>query len=231
LDFNDYLNDVWYAVSNSKELQTCTPESIFDAALQAAASGLTIGNNKANLVPRAGKVKFEIGYEGQVELLKRVAKIKTRDEDVIREGDKFSWSFNKKSTPEGLKAVAEYEIEKNASAGRKIIGAYCYVMLEDGNSYIRYMDRAQISLYQRDTVFWKTWEDKMALKTVIRELTKVLYKRYDNKSNILEVLTADDVGEFMDEPSNIPLKPALTLCKAEQKNELPVSSSEESTLI
>lgn len=214
--FNDYLNDVWYAVSNSKELQVCTPESIFDAAMQAAGFGLTIGRNKANLVPYGNKASFQVGYEGFVELLKRVAKIKVRDEDVIRQGDEFSWSLSKKSTEDGIKSVASYSFERKATGNAKIIGAYCYCVLNDGNSYILYMDMIQIQRHRKETVFWKTWEDKMVLKTVIKELTKVLYKRYDNESEILDIISEDDAREFegQKEPTNInPLeeRPVLTL--------------------
>ena len=221
--FLDYLNDVWYAVSNSKELQNCTPESIFDSAMQACGYGLTIGRNKANLVPYGSKASFQVGYEGFVELLKRVAKIKVRDEDVIREGDNFSWNLNKKSTEDGIKSVASYNFERKATGNAKIIGAYCYVMLEDGNSYILYMDMTQIQRHRKETVFWKTWEDKMVLKTVIKELTKVLYKRYDNESGILDILAEDDAREFSgveeikDVSSKTEEKPILTLSKPKEE--------------
>jgi recombination protein RecT len=224
--FSDYFNDVWYEVSNSKELQACTPESIFDASMRACGYGLTIGKNKANLVPYGSKASFQVGYEGFVELLKRVVKIKSRDEDVIREGDEFSWNLNKKSTEDGIKSVASYNFDRKAKGNAKIIGAYCYVLLDDGNSYILYMDMMQIQRHRKETMFWKTWEDKMVLKTVIKELTKVLYKRYDNESGILDVIAEDDAREFggmaeiKDVSNKAEEKPILTLSKPKIEKEI-----------
>jgi len=68
-----YLNQVMLVVANSPKLQTCTPQSIFTAAMRAATLRLSVdpGQGQAWIIPYGNVASFQMGYRGVYELALR----------------------------------------------------------------------------------------------------------------------------------------------------------------
>jgi recombinational DNA repair protein RecT len=206
--FNDYANDVIYAVSKSPELSKCTPDSIVDSALQIAKAGLYIGGNITHLVPFGTTCSFQIGYQGYGLLLSRIVKIIGMYYDVVYEDDKFEAKQTESATEQGLKCIATFSRERGAS--NKIKGAFCYTKLADSNSFIDYLEINELDKYRKEWdresksfkikkggQFW-SWEREMFSKQIIKIQHRRIHKFYDpqNNQNELDVASEDATNEM-----------------------------------
>lgn len=228
--FEDYANDILYAVKNDEKLQECTPDSIFDAAMQAAKVGLSIGGNVASLVPYGKKCSYMIGYDGYAILLSKLCPIKFQIYDVVRKGDKFDLK-NKISTDENgiLKSTAIINFEPNSKKGDEITGAFAYIAMSDGNSfgielstkeldkYRMEWDKQQKKMVLKTSVFWTNWTVEMYSKQIMKVLRRKLCKTYAGtagRDDIIEIIGDDENNEMKvvnesNEPKNTtPLQPA-----------------------
>lgn len=191
--FEDYANDILYAVSKSEDLAKCTPKSIIDAAFQLAKCGLSVGGNIGHLVPFDGKCTFQIGYEGYSVMLSRTVGIKKQMYDVIYNEDTLEQEPQKITVDENgeLKSIAKFSLTRG-SVQKTLKGAFAYLMLADGNSFFLYMPIEEINKYKPQKVsgsFWGKWDNLMYSKQVYKILARKLCKFYCNtKPEIIEVI-------------------------------------------
>lgn len=81
------------AFSQNRELQKCTPQSIFASVIVAAQLGLEIGvAGQGYLVPYKGSCTFVPGWQGLVDLVSRSGRATVWTGAVYR-GDKFDWAL------------------------------------------------------------------------------------------------------------------------------------------
>ncbi|MAF04380.1 recombinase RecT [Herbaspirillum sp.] len=93
------------AFSQNRELQKCSPQSIFGSVVVAAQLGLEIGvAGQGYLVPYKGSCTFVPGWQGLVDLVSRSGRATVWTGAVYR-GDKFDWALGDrpfvKHQPEG----------------------------------------------------------------------------------------------------------------------------------
>lgn len=203
--FEDYANDILYAVSKSEDLQKCSARSIVDSAFQLAKAGLSIGGNVGHLVPYNAKegvnwvkkCQFQVGYAGYSLMLNRVIGINKQLYDVIYEGDEIDYPPQTMSTDENgnLKSVAKFNL-KISGKKHKIIGAFAYILLKDGNSFFLHMDISEINKYKPEKTsssFWGKWDELMYAKQVYKVLARKLCNFYCQTSpEMLEVVGEDE---------------------------------------
>ena len=203
--FEDYANDIMYAVSKEPKLQSCTASSIVDSAFQLAKCGLSIGSNIGWLVPFGSACQFQIGYEGYSLLLNRIAGIKHKIYECVYKDDAFEYIPTKKGVDENGDFYAKASFSMNAGKEHKeIIGAYAFISLKDGNSFIKYMNLEEIKKYKPKSssgMFWGTWDDIMYSKQVYKILARELLKFYCNTNqnvsqDIIDVVAEDENREI-----------------------------------
>lgn len=148
-------------------------DSFKRAIINVAAIGLSLNPIKklAYLIPRKGKVCLDISYIGLVTLAVDEKSIKWAQAEIVRENDHFV--FN------GIGEKPDHEFKPFSEDRGKIIGAYCVAKTNQDEFITIQMSIKQIyEIRNRSESFksgsgpWKTDEEEMIKKTVIRRAYK-----------------------------------------------------------
>jgi recombination protein RecT len=150
-------------------LQKCDPSGVIQEALKAAVLKLPISKSLgfAYLVPYAGKVQFQIGYKGMIQLAMRSGQLKVLNADLVYEGEYQGYD----------RISGELDI-CGKRTGNQIVGYFVYMELVNGFRKIEYWSREKIishaeaksPSYKNKRSAWFTDFDAMAKKTVLRSL-------------------------------------------------------------
>ena len=165
-----YVNSVILAVANSPTLQKCSSVSLISAALQAAALRLSCDPQmkQAYLVPFKGKAVLIVGYKGLYDLAVRTGRYRYIHVHPLH-GEQ-SVSFDP--------FTGKPELVGHGSAMDPINGWMASFQMMDGYSKTVAMSKAEIHAhaeqysagYNRSDSAWKTNEESMERKTVLRQL-------------------------------------------------------------
>lgn len=152
------------------------PASLLGAVMMAAQVGLdpTNGLNQCALVPRKGKVCFDIMYEGYVELGYRSGMMESLVARTVYEKDTFSLKYG---LNEELVHIPYLDGDPGESKGYYMVGK-----LKGGGNIIVYMTKDQVRKIRdrysvaynaglkgsRQDSPWFTSEDRMGEKTVVK---------------------------------------------------------------
>jgi recombination protein RecT len=154
------------------ELQACTWQSLWDAALRACRDGLLPDGVEAAVVPFKSKAQYIRMYGGVLRQFRRSGQFKWLKTDVVREGEKFEhWVTN---------AGEHFLHIPGDDFNAPITWAYALATTLDGGEFCKVMSRAEIDKHrsfsraQRDDSPWKVWFEAMAQKTAIIQLAKIL---------------------------------------------------------
>jgi phage RecT family recombinase len=154
------------------ELQACTWQSLWDAALRACRDGLLPDGVEAAVVPFKSKAQYIRMYGGVLRQFRRSGQFKWLKTDVVREGEKFEhWVTN---------AGEHFLHVPGDDFAAPIVKAYALATTKDGGEFCKVMSRAEIDKHrsysraQRDDSPWKVWYEAMAQKTAIIQLAKTL---------------------------------------------------------
>ena len=149
--------------------------SLCDAVLSALNLGLSFQPSlgQAYLVPRKGRVCFQLGYRGLMELARRSGGVVLMASELVYPGDRFEVVLG---TDRRLLHVPDVW-----GAGRTydaMLGAYATATLTSGAVDFEVMSKAEIER-RRDVSMsksgpWSAWPEEMARKTVMRALLKRL---------------------------------------------------------
>lgn len=163
-----FISSCMTAVNSNKLLQNATPESVYGAAMMAAAVDLPINQNLgfAYFVPYSGQCQFQIGYKGFVQLAMRSGQYLKINVVDIKEGQL-----------EVVNPITE-EYKFNTPKSDKVVGYMAYFKLVNGFEKYLYMSVEEIkkhSLAYSKTArssngLWSTNFDAMACKTVLKRL-------------------------------------------------------------
>ncbi len=158
-------------VNASPQLQKCEPNSIIAACITAAALDLPIERNLgfAHIVPYGEQAQFQLGYKGFIQLAVRTGQYRFINCAVVYEGE---LEFHNKLT-------SEITLKPENKKSDKIFGYTAYFKLSNGFEHAVYWDAATVEAHARRyskayakgyETPWKSDFDKMALKTVIKDL-------------------------------------------------------------
>lgn len=163
---------------NSKILESCDPLSFIEAVMQAAQLGLEPNTSLGHcyLIPYGGKVSFQMGYQGYLELVQRSGRVTKISAHTVHENDVFDFAYGMddylvhkpvlKDRGEPIAYYATYKLI-NGGTGFEIMS------VEDINAH-----RDQFSKASRNGKSpWQTSYDSMAKKTVLLKLMKYLPKQ------------------------------------------------------
>lgn len=213
LDIDRMVKLVLYSFDQNPDLLKCTQTSLFAAVKQLVELGLEPGGVRglAYLIPYRVKgadlgrlCQLIIGYKGLILLAKRAgadteARIVYANEHSGKDG-KFKIGF-------GLNPVLEHEpamFDRGAP-----VGAYALVRLANNKTHVEFMTWADIqriktrALANKSDSPWKTDEEEMARKTVVRRSMK--YQELSPQMAAAnEVLAAEErevIGETIRAPN------------------------------
>ena len=163
------------ALSQTPELQQCSPKSFLGAMMQAAQLGLEPNTplGQAYLIPYRNKgqleAQFQIGYRGMITLAYRSGITITAHE--VHENDKFSYSYG----------LDESLVHEPALSDRGAVTAYYATYhTKDGAKGFIVMSKEDVTAHKNKyskaagSSFspWSTNFDSMAKKTAIKQLLK-----------------------------------------------------------
>lgn len=165
------------AVSNTPQLQSCTPKSFLGAMMNAAQLGLEPNTplGQAYLIPFKNKgvleCQFQIGYKGLIDLAYRGGDVKTIMAQTVYENDEFEFEFglspqlkHKPAKENRGKAIWYYAVFKLVNGGE----GFEVMSVEDVKEHAKKFSKAYDSSFSP----WKNNFDEMAKKTVIKKVLK-----------------------------------------------------------
>lgn len=166
-----FLSSMLDLYSGDSSLQSCRPESVIRECLKAASLNLPLVKTLgfAYVVPFKNEPTFVIGYKGLIQLAQRTGQYLNINADVVYEGE-----LKSKNKLSGM-----IDISGQATSD-KAVGYFAYFRLINGFEKTYFMTKADVEAYAKryspsyNASFspWKNEFDKMALKTVIRQLIK-----------------------------------------------------------
>lgn len=166
------------AVSNTPDLEKCTPMSFIAALMNAAQLGLEPNTplGQAYLIPYKNKKKgvlecqFQIGYKGLIDLVYRNENVQTIQAQVVYENDEFEYELGLNSD---LRHVPAW------SDRGEMIYVYALFKLQNGGYGFEVLNReAVVAHAERYSPAygsyspWKTDFEAMAMKTAIKKVLK-----------------------------------------------------------
>lgn len=155
--------------SGDDYLQKCDPQAVALECLKAASLKLPLVKSLgfAYVVPFKNVPTFTIGYKGLIQLAQRTGQYKTINADCVYEGELVG-----KDKLSGMIDLS------GARTSDKVIGYFAYFKLLTGFEKILYMTKEEVEAwgakyspsYSSSSTPWKKEFDKMAMKTVLRQL-------------------------------------------------------------
>ena len=155
--------------NSDKYLQQCDPKQVFGECLKAVSLKLPINKQLgfAYVVAFKGIPQFQIGYKGLIQLCMRTGQYKHINAGEVYEGEYKG--FNK--------LTGELDISGERTSNT-IVGYFAYMETLNGFSHSVYSTNQEVQKHAEkyskshnsSNSAWKTEFDKMAVKTVLRNL-------------------------------------------------------------
>ena len=161
-----FISALMAVFRGNKQLQECDPQSVLNAAMDAANNNLMVGGTlgHAYILPYGKKATLIISYKGLIQLAIRSGLVKTINTGVYREGEVR------------LNKVTGKLIEGKQTSTAKVYVAYIELtdgftkaMMMTGEEVRAYAQKYSAS-YRNKKDIWRTNFDEMAEKTVLRRL-------------------------------------------------------------
>ena len=182
------------AVSNTPDLQKCTPMSFIAALMNAAQLGLEPNTplGQAYLIPYKNRKKnciecqFQIGYKGMIDLVYRNENVQTIQAQVVYENDEFEYELGLDSKLRHIPALSDRGEMKFVYALFKLQnGGYGFEVLSR-EAVVEHAQRYSPSFDGYSP--WKTDFEAMAMKTAIKKVLKFA----PLKADILRAIASDE---------------------------------------
>lgn len=164
-----FLSSMIDLYSGDTALQKCDPEKVALEAVKAAALHLPLVKalGYAYVVPYKNVPTFTIGYKGLIQLAMRTGQYKIINADVVYEGELKSL--------DKLSGIPDISGQRTSD---KVVGYFAYFRLINGHEHVFYMSKEDVQKhaerfspsYNSGYSPWKTDFDKMAMKTVLKQL-------------------------------------------------------------
>jgi len=164
---NQFLTSLLSIVNNNSYLKNASPESVYSAAMMAAALDLPINPNLgfAYIIPYGQQAQFQVSYRGLIQLCLRSGQFKTISVTPVYEGQLIE------NNP-----LTGYKFDFNVKTSDKVIGYCSYFNLINGFEKSLYMTVDEITAHGKKysktfgNGVWKTDYNAMAQKTCLKLL-------------------------------------------------------------
>jgi len=164
-------------------LSVCTHDSIANALLYMAVQALSPAKKQCYFVMYGNQLQCLRSYHGTKASVKRLKNVRDVVANVIYEGDIFDTEII-----DGIKKVVRHEQPFKNIVAEKMIGAYCVILMHDGNHYSDWMTMNQINKsWKKSKTFGGEkptthieYPDQMAMRTVINRTCKSFVNTSDD---------------------------------------------------
>jgi recombination protein RecT len=180
-DVERFKRIVLQSINRNPQLKKCTPNSIVDAAAEAARLGLepsgAIGG--AHLVPYGDTAQLIVDYRGLVELARRSGEIAAIDAAIVRQADHFAVRRGTEPAIDHVPSIEADSPADPADESNPVTHVYAVARLRNGQRQFDVMTRDEIERIRGRSRAgnagpWRTDWHEMAKKTVLRRLSKTL---------------------------------------------------------
>jgi len=126
------------AVKKNPKLLQCDPKSLFGAILLSAEVGLRPNTPEQHsfIIPYKGEAKFQIGYQGLLEMMYRNPRVKTVNAEAVFENDTFDYGY-------GLEPFLIHKPFRGGDRG-KLVCTYAVVKLNDADPIFTVVAKAEL---------------------------------------------------------------------------------------
>lgn len=166
---DSYAASILDLYNSDKALQQCQPKLVFGECLKAVSLKLPINKQLgfACVVAYKGIPQFQIGYKGLIQLCMRTGQYKHINAGEVYEGEYQGYS----------KLTGELDISGERTSD-KVIGYFAYLETLNGFTHSMYWTKEEVERHAKkysksfsySSSAWKTDFDKMAVKTMLRNL-------------------------------------------------------------
>lgn len=180
-DFNKtrFVQNAIALINDNPNLQKYAPNQLICGLMKGAYLGLDFYSKEAYLVPYGSQLNYQTGYLGAKKLAKKysIRKIKDIGSKIVREGDFFE------ETGEG--GNTSYIFKPKPFNNGKIVGAFAYVLFEDGGITVDTMSLEELETTRKhskasNSMAWKDFTTEMYRKTVLHRLCKHIELDFEN---------------------------------------------------
>jgi len=175
LSFSQEMEFAVQAFTGNPKLLDCSPDSVRNCLVNIVLSGLTLNPvmKFAHLVPRKGKCCLDPSYMGLVKIITDTGSVQSIKARIVYKNEPFDIEL-------GSNGFVKHSICKTGPKGPRI-GAYSEAVLNDGSLHIEWMYEEQLMDIKKRALasggaVWKTDEDEMCKKTVVKRHWKLLPK-------------------------------------------------------
>lgn len=172
----EFFTNLGYLMRSNPKIAKCSPESIFNACMQAVNLDLMPNTPEhfCSLIPYGSELQFQMEYKGLQELAFRGG-VKTIKADLVFAEDYFM-------VDDAMNTISHRkDLTIDRTRASDIIAAYAVAKLENGEIVFEVMSPSEIKRIKDKSVKakgagtpWSEWEDRMIRKTVIKRLSAVL---------------------------------------------------------
>ena len=167
-----FISSIIDLYNNDNYLQKCKPQNVVMEALKAATLKLPINKQLgfAYIVPYSNQPEFQIGYKGYIQLAMRTGKYRHINADGVPKEIDVEKDL--------LTGEIEFKGDPNEMESDEYQGYFAHIELINGFTKTLYMTEKEVrdhakeysESYSYDSSPWQTEFDKMAKKTVLRQL-------------------------------------------------------------
>jgi len=193
------------AVQVNPELQKCEPGSILAAAFVGESLGLSPSPQLGHyyMVPFKDKAAFIIGYKGLIQMAVKSGMYKSIVAAPVKQGELAGYNA---ITEEIVLRPLEDFAEREAA---ETIGYYAKIVLMSGFTKELYWSRERAEAHGRRyskayNKFWATHFDKMAMKTLLRQLLGTWGVLSNEMERLFEEPTEDNQAAYAGEIGETP---------------------------
>lgn len=180
-DFNKtrFVQNAIALINDNSNLQKYSSNQLIGGLMKGAYLGLDFYSKEAYLVPYGSQLNYQTSYLGAKKLAKKysIRKIKDIGSKIVREGDFFE------ETGEG--GNTSYIFKPKPFNNGKIVGAFAYVLFEDGGITVDTMSLEELETTRKhskasNSMAWKDFTTEMYRKTVLHRLCKHIELDFEN---------------------------------------------------
>lgn len=207
-------------IAKNPAIADCEPDSVIGALLQASILGFkpveALGH--CYFVPYKGRLQFQIGYKGYIELARRSDQVKSIHAFCVFKGDTFNYSLG--LNPSIYHTPTDDPID--ISDWRLITHVYAVAHYKSGGYNFIVLTKNQIERLRKASPnqngvpdgIWHQWYDKMAMAKAIKQLAP--YMPLSDQDKMQHAIMVDekiltptslDKGEFTGDAASVDIDP------------------------
>ena len=180
---------VMTAMINSADLIECSAQSIFTSCARAAADGLLPDGREGAIVKYGAAAQWMPMVNGILKKLRNSGELLSINPYVVYAKDRFRYELGDNEKIEHVPYIGDEPGD--------IIAVYAIARTKDGGVYREVMTKSQVEKVRaasraKNGPAWTQWWDQMALKTVLRRLSKRLPMSTDREEDIRAMLERED---------------------------------------